>query len=154
MDEILALGIIREPAPDQPPNPPAEENDPLPEGDDADTDPLPRESTGSTTSDSLAQNVYKRNDKTYIGHLVELQEKMMAQDKGLQEKEDQHHFRQQLFMDSVEQFMHQYVELKQEKRQLEERKLALMERRLDLLERELRLKYPRLESPGMSCEVL
>ena len=57
-------------------------------------------------------------------------------------------------MDSVEQFMHQYVELKQEKRQLEERKLALMERRLDLLERELRLKYPRLESPGMSCEVL
>lgn len=73
----------------------------------------------------------------------------MAQDKGLQEKEDQHHFRQQLLMDSVEQFMHQYVELKQE-----ERKLALMERRLDLLERELRLKYPRLESPGMSCEVL
>lgn len=143
MDEILALGIIREPAPEQPPNPPAEENDPLPEGDDADTDPLPRESTGSTTSDSLAQNVYKRNDKTYIGQLVELQE-----------KEDQHHFRQQLFMDSVEQFMHQYVELKQEKRQLEERKLALMERRLDLLERELRLKYPRLESPGMSCEVL
>lgn len=50
--------------------------------------------------------------------------------------------------------MHQYVELKQEKRQLEERKLALMERRLDLLERELRLKYPRLEGPGMSFEVL
>ena len=105
MDENLALGIIREPASEQPPNPPAEENDPLPEGDDADTDPLPRESTGSTTSDSLAQNAYKRNDKTYIGQLVELQEKMMAQDKGLQEKmmaqdkglqekESQHYFRQ------------------------------------------------------------
>lgn len=127
------------------------DNTALPGGDGPDTDPLPRESTGPTTSDAMNRSNYKRMDKTYIGQLVDLQEKMMVQDNCVLEKEDQYRLRQGLLMDRLEQFMHQYVELEQEKIKLKERKLTLIERQLNLQERELRLKYPRLEEPGMPC---
>ena len=119
-----------------------------------DTEPIPRPSTDSTSgtrvaagqqTESFSRRVNKRNDKSYIGQMVEMEEAFLLKQDTVEQQE--HEFRNSLLR-VLEAFANGFtalVSLEEERRRHEETLLQLTKRMVTAREEEVKLKRQKLD---------